>query len=94
MPMASSASIVSPDCRDGNCGKCPGDAMDLQADEIVACQHECHRPNFSLAMEKDDMVQVVYVRADGFGAARKAAKEFLPGWTPFSITELDEGGTP
>ena len=32
--------ILSPDCRDENCIKCPGDALDLEADEIVPCQ--CH----------------------------------------------------
>jgi hypothetical protein len=32
----------SPECRDMDCGKCYGAAWDLERDEEVACQHDCH----------------------------------------------------
>lgn len=34
--------IVSPDCRDGKCGACTGDAWNDTTDEPAACQHACH----------------------------------------------------
>lgn len=40
---AGSADVwVSPDCRDGNCFKCHGQAMNLALDDVVPCEHECH----------------------------------------------------
>jgi hypothetical protein len=35
---------VSPDCRDGNCGKCYGEAWDLEADAPVECECPHHAP--------------------------------------------------
>lgn len=32
----------SPDCRDVNCHKCPGEAWDLERDQPVACRCDCH----------------------------------------------------
>ncbi len=34
--------IVSPDCRDNNHQKCPGDALDETNDQITECQCPCH----------------------------------------------------
>lgn len=32
----------SPDCRDVNCHKCPGEAWDLERDQAVDCKCDCH----------------------------------------------------
>jgi hypothetical protein len=32
---------ISPDCRDGNHTKCPGDAWDLEKDELAGCRCKC-----------------------------------------------------
>jgi hypothetical protein len=37
--------ILSPDCRDGKCGACIGDAWDDTTDEPTVCQHACHDPD-------------------------------------------------
>lgn len=34
--------ILSPDCRDGKCGACTGDAWNDTTDEPTECQHACH----------------------------------------------------
>lgn len=34
--------ILSPDCRDGKCAACIGDAWDDTTDEPTICQHACH----------------------------------------------------
>jgi hypothetical protein len=34
--------ILGPDCRDGKCAACVGDAWDDAADEPTACQCACH----------------------------------------------------
>lgn len=34
--------ILSPDCRDGKCAACIGDAWDDTTDEPTECQHACH----------------------------------------------------
>lgn len=36
------ADIVSPDCRDGKCAACTGDAWNDTTDEPTDCQHACH----------------------------------------------------
>lgn len=36
--------IVSPDCRDKNHQKCPGDAWDEAHDHLTECQCSCHPP--------------------------------------------------
>lgn len=45
--------IVSPDCRDRNHQKCPGDALDEVKDQVTDCQCPCHvlDPAFDLATE-------------------------------------------
>jgi hypothetical protein len=35
---------ISPDCRDGNCGKCDGVAWDLEADAPTDCECPHHTP--------------------------------------------------
>lgn len=34
--------ILSPDCRDGKCAACIGDAWDDVKDQGSDCQHACH----------------------------------------------------
>lgn len=34
--------MLSPDCRDGKCGACIGDAWNDTTDEPTECQHACH----------------------------------------------------
>lgn len=34
--------LLNPECRDGKCRNCDGDALDETADEIVQCEHQCH----------------------------------------------------
>lgn len=41
LPVSDMLSNVSPDCRDGNHGKCFGTAWDLSIDEATACDCEC-----------------------------------------------------
>ena len=36
------ADIISPDCRDGKCAACLGDAWDDVKDQGTECQHACH----------------------------------------------------
>ncbi|AMM44265.1 hypothetical protein BJD78_gp95 [Arthrobacter phage KellEzio] len=59
--------ILSPDCRDGNYQKCPGDAWDDELDCPAVCQHPLHHPGFTsvevhfahlIANAKDDYAQV------------------------------------
>lgn len=33
---------LNPDCRDGKCAACAGDAWDEQADELTVCGCACH----------------------------------------------------
>lgn len=35
---------LSPDCRDGNCSKCPGDAWDMLKDMPTSCTCHHHEP--------------------------------------------------
>lgn len=35
---------IGPDCRDGKCAACIGDAFDFLKDEPTRCGHECHAP--------------------------------------------------
>jgi hypothetical protein len=59
--------ILSPDCRDGNYTKCPGDAWDETHDGPAVCQHPSHHPDYTeaeviiahvIADAKDDYAQV------------------------------------
>jgi len=34
---------LSPDCRDGKCTACVGEAWDERADELSECEHPCHQ---------------------------------------------------
>jgi hypothetical protein len=34
--------ILSPDCRDGKCAACIGDAWNDTTDEPTSCEHACH----------------------------------------------------
>lgn len=34
--------ILSPDCRDGKCAACTGDAWNNQTDEPTPCECACH----------------------------------------------------
>jgi hypothetical protein len=36
--------LLSPDCRDENHQKCPGEAWDVEADQPAPCQCECACP--------------------------------------------------
>lgn len=42
-PASFDVAILSPDCRDGKCGACIGDAWDLTADSKTACACGCHQ---------------------------------------------------
>jgi hypothetical protein len=33
---------MNPECRVGKCGNCNGQALDMDLDEFVECQHHCH----------------------------------------------------
>ena len=45
--MSPAGPVLSPDCRDGKCGACIGDAWDDSTDQPTECQHACHDPNLS-----------------------------------------------
>lgn len=44
--MSDSGWPKSPDCRDGNHGKCPGEAWDMERDEETPCECPCHHASY------------------------------------------------
>ena len=66
--------LLSPDCRDGKCVACHGDAFDEAADEIVQCECGCH----TFARLADDVIRHKIVRIPDEainGSGRKVSAE-------------------
>jgi hypothetical protein len=57
---------LSPDCRDGNCAKCDGNAWDPDKDQITACQCKHHQDHETAALDPGPPWQLVGITPSGF----------------------------
>jgi hypothetical protein len=60
------STYLSPDCRDGNCVKCDGNAWDREADQLTACACKHHQDHGQAAFDPGPPWKLLGTTTSGF----------------------------